>query len=153
VFLWLAAGTAIATAWPLVRGFRAFDREASAIHTLEEWCGDRPMIMGLVFEPRSKVVNHPVFLHAAATIARRRGGVPNYSLAGWRQAPIRYKTAPPPTFPSEWRPDLFDYAAHGAAYDHFLGVGLSPDSIFGGRLGADLRVAGRSGEFWLVRRR
>ena len=79
--------------------------------------------------------------------------MPNYSLAGWRQAPIRYRGAPPPSFPSEWRPDLFDYATQGVAYDHFLGRGVEPERVFGERLGRELYLAARAGDFWLVRRR
>ena len=109
--------------------------------------------MGLLYDYESGVARHPAYLHAAATLARERGGIPNYSLAAWPNSPIRYRTTPPPTFPDEWRPDRFDYATMGGAYDHFLGRGRAPESVFGERLGRELYVAARAGGFWLVRRR
>lgn len=152
VFVYLAAAASLATAVPLVRGFRAFERESGALREMIAAAGDRPVVMGLVHDPGSRVVRHPVYLHAAATLARARGGIPNYTLAGWRISPIRYRVAPPPSYPDEWRPEGFDHATMGAAYDHFLGRGRPPGIIFGERLGGELRVAARAGDWWLVRR-
>src|SRR5262249_45845613 len=140
----------VATA--LCIGFRRFDAEASALRRIGAATGERPRIMGLVFDRASRVVYHPVYLHAAALLSRMRGGVPNYTLMGWQQAPLRYRGAPPPTMPSEWRPDLFDYPTMGGAYDHFLVRGAPVDSLFGSRLGRELRVAAHDADWWLVRR-
>ncbi|HYO70862.1 MAG TPA: hypothetical protein VEU33_32760, partial [Archangium sp.] len=96
---------------------------------------------------------HPVFLHGAATLARARGGSTNFSFASTPHSPLRYRHVPPPTFPSEWRPQDFDYAAQGPAYDHFLVRGVHPSRIFGERLRQELAVAAESGNSWLVRRR
>lgn len=152
-FVWIAAAASLATAVPLVLGFRAFDREAAPLREVRAAAGARPIVMGLVFDYESKVVRHPAYLHAAATLARARGGIPNYSLAAWPNSPIRYRTTPPPTFDDEWRPDRFDVATMGGAYDHFLGRGRTPESVFGERLGRELYVAARAGDWWLVRRR
>ncbi len=153
VFVCLAAAASLATAIPLIRGFRAFDRESASLREVIASMGDRPTVMGLVYDRESRVVRHPIYLHAAATAARARGGIPNYTLAGWAISPLRHRAAPPPSFPDEWRPEAFDDASMGPAYDHFLGRGRAPEAVFGGRLGADLYVAARVGDWWLVRRR
>ena len=109
-----------------------------------------PRIMGLIFDPGSRVVRHPVFLHAAAVPARLRGGITNFSFARTPHSPIRYRGPPPPTFPSEWRPDGFRWDTMGPAYSHFLVRGVDPRAIFGARLGTEVTpvdVAG--GMAWL----
>ena len=134
-------------------GFRAFAREASAWDTLIAATAPRPRVMGLVFDAGSRVVNHPVFLHGAAELARARGGITNFSFALTPHSPLRYRVTPPPTFPSEWRPQAFDYDTQGAAYDHFLVRGVHPSRVFGARLQQELAVAAEAGDSWLVRRR
>src|SRR5262249_10610582 len=107
--LLLAAGatSALVLAVPLGIGFRAFDVGAAPLLRLPEEPPPRPRIMGLFFDPGSRVMRHPVFLHAAAVPARLRGGITNFSFARTPHSPVRYREAPPPTFPSEWRPDGF----------------------------------------------
>ncbi len=153
VFLVLALAIAPLTAWPLVRGFRAFAAEESALESLAPAAGERPVIMGLVYDPYSRIVHHPVYVHAAAVIARRRGGIPNYTFAAESQTPIRYRARPPAPLAWEWQPQLFDYARQGPDYDHFLLRGVDPARVFGARLGRELVVAAHAGDFWLVRRR
>jgi hypothetical protein len=153
VFLWLAAASSFAVGLPLSRGFAAFDHEAQTLRALVPATGPRPVIMGLMFDRHSRVVSHPVFLHGAAVLARERGGIPDYCLAGWRQAPVQYRITPPPPLVNGWLPQLFDYSTQGAAYDHFLLRGVTPERLFGPRLGSELYVAAHSGDFWLVRRR
>ena len=111
------------------------------------------MVMGLVFDPSSGVMRHPVFLHSAAVIALARGGATNFSFASTPHSPLRYRGPPPPTFPSEWNPRAFSLSAHGYAYDHFLLRGAQPWRVFGAPLPADLYLAGEDGGFYLVRRR
>lgn len=137
----------------LARGFVAFGREAGALDRLAVLCPRAPLIMGLIFDPFSNVAAHPVYLHSAATLALERGGATNFSFASTPHSPIRYRGSPPPTFPSEWRPDQFDYARHGHAYDAFLVRGAEPARIFGPLLGSKLELAGRADGFSLVRRR
>ncbi|HXN41892.1 MAG TPA: hypothetical protein VN918_08905, partial [Myxococcaceae bacterium] len=137
----------------LARGFIAFGREAGALDRLAPLCPPTPMIIGLIFDPFSNVVNHPVYLHSAATLALERGGATNFSFASTPHSPIRYRGSPPPTFPSEWRPDQFDYSRHGRAYDTFLIRGMAPAQIFGPLLGMELELAGGANGFYLVRRR
>ena len=153
VFLWLAAACAVVTAVPLCRGFAAFDREARSLERLVAAAGARPMVMGLIFDPHSRIVAHPVYQHSAAVIARERGGVPDYSFILAPYAPVRFRVAAPPLLPYGWEPRTFDYTAQGWAYDHFLIRGADPARIFGSRLGNELAIAARSGEFWLVRRK
>jgi hypothetical protein len=152
LFLCLAAAVSLATAVPLIRGFRAFDREAAPLREVIAAVGDRPTLMGLIDDPESRVMRHPVYLHAAATAARARGGIPHYTLADWPNGPIRHRTAAPPSYPDEWHPERFDRATMAPAYDHFLGRGRTPEVVFGESLGRELHVAARAGEWWLVRR-
>ena len=60
-------------------------------------------------------------------------------------SPLQYRGEPPPTFPSEWRPDQFSYATMGGAYDHFLLRGTPPERVLGEHLGQELSVAGQAG--------
>jgi hypothetical protein len=148
----LAAGVvaALALAIPLGTGFHAFDLEAAPLLRFAEESPPAPRIMGLIFNPGSRVVSHPVFLHAAAVPARLRGGITNFSFARTPHSPIRYRGAPPPTFPSEWRPDGFRWETMGPAYSHFLVRGVDPRSVFGPRYGTEVTpvdVAGGMG--WL----
>jgi hypothetical protein len=153
VLRWASAACALPLALVLGQGFRAFSREASEWEVLVEATAPRPRVMGLIFDAGSRVVRHPVFLHGAAELARARGGGTNFSFALTPHSPLRYRVTPPPTFASEWRPQDFDYATQGAAYDHFLVRGVPPSRIFGVRLQHELSVAAQSGESWLVRRR
>jgi hypothetical protein len=152
VFYVAAAAAALLVCVPLSRGFRAFSDEAAALDELAELTSPKPMVMGLIYNSGSRVVTHPVFLHAAAFLARERGGAANFSFALTPHSPLRYRGTPPPTFPSEWRPDQFRYEVQGSAYDHFLVRGPSPERIFGQRLMGELQLAARARDFWLVRR-
>ena len=148
-----AVACAILLGLVLARGFASFDREAAAVDRLGPSCPPAALIMGLIFNPSSAVVRHPVYLHSAATLALERGGATNFSFARTPHSPIRYRGSPPPTFPSEWRPDQFDFARQGGAYDAFLVRGVAPEQIFGRLLGSQLELAGRADGFHLVRRR
>ena len=148
----LGAGlvSALVLAVPLGRAFHTFDLEAAPLLRFAEETPPGPRIMGLVFDPGSRVMQHPVFLHAAAVPARLRGGITNFSFARTPHSPIRYRGAPPPTFPSEWRPDGFRWDTMGPAYTHFLVRGVDPRAVFGGRYGTNVTpvdVAG--GMAWL----
>jgi hypothetical protein len=148
-----AAATSLVLAVPLSSAFDAFGREAAPLRRLAAAAGERPMVMGLVLDPSSRVMNHPVFLHSASVIARERGGATNFSFASTPHSPVRYRATPPPTFPSEWNPRAFSLSAHGYAYDHFLVRGAPPSRIFGAPLPADLYLADEDGGLFLVRRR
>ena len=153
--LFLAAGLAAALvlAVPLGSAFHDFDLEAAPLLRFAEEPPPRPWIMGLVFNPGSRVVRHPVFLHAAAVPARLRGGVTNFSFARIPHSPVRYRGAPPPTFPSEWRPDAFRWETMGAAYTHFLVRGVDPRAVFGSQFGTEVsQLDAAGGMAWLERR-
>ena len=108
--------------------------------------------MGLIYDTSSRVVTHPVFLHSACELARAGGGLTNFSFALTPHSPLMYRGPPPPTFPSEWRPDQFRWDTMGGAYDHFLLRGVPPERVLGAHLGQELAVSGQAGGFWLVRR-
>ncbi|RKI45010.1 hypothetical protein D7X55_37895, partial [Corallococcus sp. AB049A] len=148
-----AAASAVLLAFVMGRGFQRFSAEARELEALSRLAANRPKVMGLVFDPRSSVVRFPVFIHAAAVVARERGGVPNFTFASTPHSPLRYRGELPPTFPSEWRPGDMDYATQGSWYDHFLVRGVHPSRVFGGRLQSELVIVGHEGGSWLVRRR
>ena len=151
--LWASAACALLLGVVLGRGFRAFSREASEWTGLVAATAPEPRVMGLIFDFRSDVVRFPVFLHSASVLARARGGVTNFSFALTPHSPLRYVGTVPPSFPSEWQPQDFDYASMGGFYDHFLVRGVHPVRVFGARLETELAVVAHAGNSWLVRRR
>jgi hypothetical protein len=152
VFVGCAIAIALTSSVMLTRGYRRFAAEAAPLRRLAAACADHPHILGLIFQPNSAIVWRPVYLHSAVVLARLRDGVSDYSLANGNQIPLRYRNAPQAGAAAEWHPEQFDYARQGAAYDHFLLRGARPDSVFAGRLGGELEVAGHEGGWWLVRR-
>jgi hypothetical protein len=151
----LTIGAALAATLSVVSlayGFAQFDRESKALDAMVAATGEQPMVMGLIFDPYSRIVTHPVYAHSSAVLAAARGGATNFSFALTPQSPVSYKTTPPPTFPSEWNPEQFDYATQGAAYDHFLVRGVQPVQVFGRLLDTELYVAAQADGFSLVRR-
>ncbi len=153
VFGVLALAVAVATALPLWRGFARFGDEARALDQIANAATDKPRVMGLIYATGSAAMTHPVYLHAAADLARERGGVTNFSFALTPHSPLMYRGEPPPTFPSEWRPDQMNYETQGRAYDHFLIRGAHPAQVLGPQLASELTIAAQAGDFWLVRRR
>jgi hypothetical protein len=151
--LWASAACALLLGLVLGKGFRAFSREAAEWDALTAATAPRPKVMGLIFETRSHVVRFPVFLHGSTVLARSRGGLTNFSFALTPHSPLRYRDTPPPTFPSEWRPDQLDYASQGRFYDHFLVRGVHPSRLFGPLLQSELAIVAQQGDSWLVRRR
>ena len=141
------------TGLSLAYGFTEFDRESKALDAMVAVTAQKPMVMGLIFDTSSRVVNHPVYLHSSCVLALARGGATNFSFALTPHSPVKYKATPPPTFPSEWRPDQFDYRTQGAAYDHFLIRGMQPSQLFGPLLDTELYIAAQADGFSLVRRR
>ena len=151
-FLVLGTAAALLLAVPLWRGFRAFDAEAAPLLRFAAVTPPGPRVMGLIWSSGSRSVNHPVFLHAAAVPARLGGGITNFSFALTPHSPLRYRSTPPPTFPSEWRPDGFRWETMGPAYTNFLLRGPPPERVFGPRLGTDVHlVAQADGMWWLER--
>ena len=149
-----AAIVAVVTATTLAPAFRAFDAEARALDEIAAASGDRPRIMGLIYDTASETIPYALHVHAAATVARARGGVTNFSFAGTPHNPVQYRAAAPPTFPSEWAPAAMNWTEHGRHYDHFLlRGGPAPEEIFGPLLGTELDVAARADGFTLIRRR
>ncbi|MFT3836842.1 MAG: hypothetical protein QM723_07580 [Myxococcaceae bacterium] len=154
--LGLVAGAvvAIACGWPLAQGFKQFDQEEAPLEALHPWAQPKPKVMGLVYNPASRVMTHPVYLHASTVVARERGGVTNFSFATTPHSPLMYQEGKtPPTFPSEWRPDTMSWESQGRWYDTFVIKGASPEQVLGPHLAAgELEVAAHQGDFWLVRR-
>ncbi len=151
--VYLPVAAAVVLMLPLRTAFQAFDLESRALTELANSAGPRPKVMGLIYATGSRAMTHPLYLHAGCVVARERGGLTNFSFALTPHSPLMYRGAPPPTFPSEWRPDQMRWEEQGRAYDHFVLRGVSPEQIFGPRLQSELYVAGQSGDFFLVRKR
>lgn len=149
--VWLGVAVAVLTAFPLYRGFKAFDDESRALTELAADAAPSPRVMGLIFATGSRAMTHPVYLHASTVIARERGGLTNFSFALTPHSPLKYRGEPPPTFPSEWDPR--PWAQYASAYDHFVVRGVHPSQLFGARLESEFFIAGQRGDFFLVRRR
>ncbi|MFT3707897.1 MAG: hypothetical protein QM817_09600 [Archangium sp.] len=146
----LAALVLMAPLWTTIRAFQA---EYQSLERLALSAGDKPRVMGLIWSTGSRAMTHPLFLHSACVVARERGGLTNFSFASTPHSPLMYQGAPPPTFPSEWRPGDFRYDQYGRYYDHFVIRGARPEQVFGRLLETELYVAAQEGDFFLVRRR
>ncbi|MDP1828620.1 MAG: hypothetical protein Q8L48_35465 [Archangium sp.] len=151
--VYVAAATALVLMGPLRTAFQAFDLESRALTELAKSAGPKPKVMGLVYATGSRAVTHPLYLHAGCVVARERGGLTNFSFALTPHSPLMYRGTPPPTFPSEWRPDQMQWNEQGSHYDHFVLRGVRPEQVFGPRLQSELYVAAQSGDFFLVRKR
>lgn len=151
--VWAGVLAAVVLMLPLRTAFAAFDRESRALTELAAAAPPKPRVMGLVYATGSSAVTHPVYLHASAVIARERGGLTNFSFALTPHSPLMYQGEPPPTFPSEWRPDQMSWEQQGRFYDTFVVRGVHPARVFGPRLESELYVAAQAGDFWLVRKR
>jgi hypothetical protein len=151
-FLVAGGVAALLLAIPLVRAFRAFDVEAAPLLHFAALAPPRPTVMGLLWNAGAPGLTHPVFLHAAAIPARLRGGITNFSFALTPHSPLRYRGAPPPTFPSEWRPDGFRWETMGGAYTNFLLRGPPPERQFGAHLGSDVHLVAQEGGMWWLER-
>lgn len=151
--VWAGVLAAVVLMLPLRTAFAAFDRESRALTELAAAAPAKPRVMGLIYATGSSAVTHPVYLHASAVIARERGGLTNFSFALTPHSPLMYRGEPPPTFPSEWRPDQMSWEQQGRFYDTFVVRGVHPARVFGPRLESELYVAAQAGDFWLVRKR
>lgn len=153
--LLLAAGVvaAIFLCIPLYKGFARFDAEASDVDRVAQAAAPKAKVMGFIFDTGSAVMTHPVYLHMGAELARKTGGIANFSFALTPHSPLKYRRDPPPAPVSEWRPDQFNWATMGPAYDHFLVRGPPPERVLGQLLQGELAVVAQSGNVSLVRRR
>ncbi len=151
--LFVTAAASVVLMAPLWTAFSAFDVESRALAELAKAAGDKPRVMGLIYATQSRAVTHPVYLHSACVVARERGGLTNFSFALTPHSPLMYRGPPPPTFPSEWRPDQLRWEEHGRHYDHFVVRGARPEQVLGARLQSELAVVAQAGDFFLVRRR
>lgn len=137
----------------LIRGFTAFAPEQHAIERLALATEPRPTVMSVIYDPGSPVVTHTVHFHAGATIARLRGGAPDLSFAVTSHSPVKYVDRPPPPPPSKWPPEEDQWVRLAQVFDYFLVIGAHPSRAFGERLGTELEVVTREGDFWLLKKR
>lgn len=151
--LCLAVFPAGLTAYALVPAVREFNNEFKHLEYVSSFSNTAPKVMGLVYNTRARGFNHPLFLHAAAFVARDKGGVSNFSFATTPHSPLKYRGEPPPTFPSEWRPDQFRYDTMGRWYDTFLIRGAPAERLFGPYFESEIERVAQSEDFVLVRRK
>jgi len=149
----LALAPAALTAFALSVGISRFNDEASALNTLSRSVSEKPTIMGLVYNPMSSVLTHPVYLHAPSVLARLHGGLTHFSFATTPHSPVKYKADAPPTYPSEWRPQQFNEATMGEAYDYFLVRGANPTALFSPSFSNELRIVSRAQGFVLLEKK
>ncbi len=149
----LAAAASLMLMLPLRSAFAAFDLESAALSEIAKSAAEKPRVMGLIYGTGSRAVTHPVYLHSSCVVARERGGLTNFSFALTPHSPLMYRDGPPPTFPSEWRPDQMRWEEQGRFYDHFVIRGAHPQQIFGPLLQSEVYVAAQAGDFFLVRKR
>lgn len=93
--LYAGLGVGALVAFTLGRGFAAFGDESRPLAELAERVPPRPRVMGLIYATGSAVVKHPVYLHAAAVVARAGGGITNFSFALTPHSPLEYRIPPP----------------------------------------------------------
>ena len=137
----------------LARGVHAFQAECAPLEALTARVPPRSLVAGLLFDSGSRVVTHPVFLHAAADVARASGGTSHFSFALQPHIPVRYTVRPPRAPVSEWRPDQFRFDTMGNDYDYFLVRGVAPERLFAAPLqrGA-VSILAREGGWSLLQR-
>ncbi|MFL5320268.1 MAG: hypothetical protein ACJ790_11480 [Myxococcaceae bacterium] len=152
-FLVACVVAALVLCVPLYKGFAQFDSEARDFDNVEAAAAPKAKVMGFIFDTASAVMTHPVYLHMGAELARKSGGVANFSFALTPHSPVKYKLTPPPAPPSEWNPGQFNWNTMGSAYDHFLIRGPPPERVLGQWIGSELVVAAQSGNVSLVERR
>jgi hypothetical protein len=106
-------------------------------------------VLGLPFD---RGIAGPVrlwpFLHWAAYHQVLAGGDVGFSFAGLPSIPLRYRPGMQAPHPYEWRPDHFDWATMGHAYDAFL-VSGAPYGRGGQELRSHAVVVARSGPWTL----
>ncbi len=95
-------------------------------------------VLGLIFDPQSRVVPLPIYLHAHQYYQARVGGLACWSFVELPKSPVVYREgAEPPPFPPrfEWLPQHYDHAVYGEAFDYWLvrhEPGRAPRHVFRG---------------------
>ena len=114
--------------------FAAFDREAAALDGVLARMRPRAHVASLVFDGSSKVVRFHPYLHAGAYYQVDRGGVVQFSFAGYDHWPVDFRDGryPPPGGPAapgwEWHPERVPASELVPYFDYVLvrGAGFSP---------------------------
>ena len=102
---------------------RQFAAEAGPIRQILGHADRGKRLMSLIYQPQSRVLKWPAFLHFGQYYTMDRGGVANFSFANFPQSPVLFpdEGGPPKVPPRfEWTPELFTMADHGYWYDYVL---------------------------------
>ena len=117
---WISTVTVLPFFLLLAIAFQDFDAESRELEAVAKAAPPRVKVMGLIFNSKPKFLHPHAFLHAASEVARRQGGMANFTFALTPQSPLMYRISPPPTFRNEWEPSTMDWEEQGSYYDCFL---------------------------------
>ncbi len=102
---------------------RQFTEEAGPIHEVLAQAERGKKLISLIYQPQSRVMKWPAFLHFGQYYTVERGGMANFSFANFPQSPVLFpdEGGPPKVPPRfEWTPEVFTMAEQGYWYDYFL---------------------------------
>ena len=102
---------------------REFSNEAGPIREVVAQAEPGKKLMSLIYQPQSRVMKWPAFLHFGQYYTVDRGGMANFSFANFPQSPVLFpdEGGPPKVPPRfEWTPEVFTMAEHGWWYDYYL---------------------------------
>jgi hypothetical protein len=100
-----------------------FTTEAGPIREVVAQADRGKKLMALIYQPQSRVMKWPAFLHFGQYYTVERGGMANFSFANFPQSPVLFpdQGGPPKVPPRfEWTPEVFSMQDQGYWYDYFL---------------------------------
>lgn len=116
-----------------------FQKEVAHFDRIVEAVPQKSKVCGLIYQPGSATMVHQPFLHFVSYVQEKKGGVVNFSYAGYAHWPVDYKPgkAPPPGGPArerwEWEPHRVSLEQEIVPYyDYVLtrGLGFQGESYF-----------------------
>jgi hypothetical protein len=144
-----AALVALAACANAAAKVREFQRQVGPFDAIAAELPRGGRVLGLPFDYGS---GGPVrvwpLLHFACFEQVLAGGDVGFSFAGLPSIPVRYRPGMQAPHPNEWRPETFDWASMGRAYDAFL-VSGAPRGRGGRELAAHAAPVARGGPFAL----
>jgi hypothetical protein len=148
-----AAAISLLTCANAAAKVRDFQRQVGPFDVVARELPAGGRVLGLPFDngARGPIRTWPL-VHWACWEQILAGGDVGFSFAGLPSIAVRYRPGMQAPHPYEWRPDQFDWASMGAAYDAFLTSG-APRGRGGAELVAHAEPAARSGPFTVWRPR
>lgn len=109
-----------------------FHREARPFEHMIARLPARPRVLSLILEPHGQVMRSNAYLHFAAYIQARKGGLISSSFARFWNIPVRPRRGvrmPRTPGAFEWRPQSFNYRRFGYFYGFVLVRTASPGTF------------------------